>query len=67
MSKITYVFDYEDGKEPSVHAGMSFCGGKLSAVSFSDVIEERDQLEELLDGYKAEYPDFEPNSESDED
>ncbi|EPH7678954.1 hypothetical protein ACS3YE_001084 [Escherichia coli] len=37
---MTFVFDYEDGKEPPVSAGMSFMGGKIVAASFSDALDE---------------------------
>ncbi|KTI36900.1 hypothetical protein [Enterobacter roggenkampii] len=40
MGKMTFVFDYEDGKEPPVSAGMSFMGGKIVAASFSDALDE---------------------------
>lgn len=36
VSKVTFVVEYEDGKEPAVHAGMQFEGGRVVAVSFSD-------------------------------
>ncbi len=36
MRKVTYVVEYEDGKEPPVHADMDVMGGKLAAVSWSD-------------------------------
>ncbi|WP_400174391.1 hypothetical protein [Enterobacter hormaechei] len=39
MGKVTFVFEYEDGKEPPVNAGMEFMGGKIVAVSFSDALE----------------------------
>ncbi|HCM9688843.1 TPA: hypothetical protein N5O21_004192 [Enterobacter cloacae subsp. cloacae] len=40
MGKMTFVFEYEDGKEPPVSAGMSFMGGKIVAASFSDALDE---------------------------
>ncbi|CAD5356129.1 MULTISPECIES: hypothetical protein [Enterobacter] len=40
MGKMTFVFEYEDGKEPPVSAGMSFMGGKIVAASFCDALEE---------------------------
>lgn len=40
MGKMTFVFEYEDGKEPPVNAGMEFMGGKIVAVSFRDELEE---------------------------
>ncbi|MFY0857706.1 hypothetical protein ACA369_00010 [Enterobacter kobei] len=34
MGKMTFVFEYEDGKEPPVSAGMEFMGGKIVAAAF---------------------------------
>jgi hypothetical protein len=36
MSRITFVVEYEDGKEPPVHAAMDVAGGRLIAFSFKD-------------------------------
>ncbi|BBR34227.1 hypothetical protein WP3S18E09_12400 [Escherichia coli] len=41
MSKVTFVVEFEDGKEPAVNAGMTIFGGKLAAVSWSDALEEK--------------------------
>lgn len=41
MSKVTFVVDYEDGKEPAVHAGMVIFGGNLTAVSWSDSLADK--------------------------
>ncbi|VDZ84376.1 Uncharacterised protein [Kluyvera intermedia] len=58
MGKMTFVFEYEDGKEPLVNAGMEFMGGKIVAAAFRDALEdpevcdvpapEPDWLEKLL-------------------
>ena len=40
MGKMTFVFEYEDGKEPPVSAGMEFMGGKIVAAAFRDALEE---------------------------
>ena len=40
MGKVTFVFEYEDGKEPSVNSGMEYLGGKVVAVAFRDALEE---------------------------
>jgi hypothetical protein len=40
MGKMTFVFEYEDGKEPPVNAGMEFMGGKIVAAAFRDALEE---------------------------
>lgn len=44
MSKVTFVVEFEDGKEPAVNAGMTIFGGKLAAVSWSDALEEKNIL-----------------------
>jgi len=36
MGKVTYVVEYEEGKEPPVYSDMEVAGGKLSAVMWSD-------------------------------
>ncbi|MDM3568712.1 hypothetical protein O9366_16075 [Proteus mirabilis] len=36
MGKMTFVVEYEDGKEPSVNAGTDILGGRLTAVAFYD-------------------------------
>ncbi|WP_320725760.1 hypothetical protein [Enterobacter ludwigii] len=45
MGMMTFVVEYEDGKEPSVHANMDVLGGKLARVAFSDVIQDMDDME----------------------
>ena len=47
MGKMTFVFEYEDGKEPSVNAGMSFMGGKIVAAAFRDALEEPEICDEM--------------------
>ncbi|WP_324723792.1 hypothetical protein [Lelliottia sp. JS-SCA-14] len=46
MGKMTFVFEFEDGKEPPVNAGMEFMGGKIVAAAFSDALEESDVCNE---------------------
>ncbi|EPN2701094.1 hypothetical protein ACTWNG_001283 [Proteus mirabilis] len=41
MGKITFVVEYEDGKEPSVNAGTEILGGKLLSVGFNDYRDEQ--------------------------
>lgn len=41
MSKVTFVVDYEDGKEPPVHAGLTIFGGSLVSVSWSDSLNDK--------------------------
>lgn len=36
MGKMTFVVEYEDGKEPPVNAGTEILGGKLLSVGFGD-------------------------------
>jgi len=45
MGKMTFVVEFEDGKEPSVHANLDVLGGKLARVAFSDVIQDMDDME----------------------
>lgn len=40
MSKVTFVVDFEDGKEPAVHSRMNILGGQLSAVAWKDSLEQ---------------------------
>ncbi|MFP9529142.1 hypothetical protein [Pectobacterium brasiliense] len=48
MSKVTFVVDFPDGQEPPVHANMNILGGKLSGVSWRDLLTENDKFLELL-------------------
>lgn len=36
MGKVTFVVEYDDGKEPPVNGGTVILGGKLCAVSWND-------------------------------
>lgn len=36
MGKMTFVVEFEDGKEPSVGSRMQVCGGKVVSVAWSD-------------------------------
>ncbi|HIB9048878.1 TPA: hypothetical protein ACWYGP_003542 [Raoultella planticola] len=40
MSKLTFVVEFEDGKEPPVHAHMEVLGGRVVTVAFRDALEE---------------------------
>jgi len=57
MSKHTVVLSFEDGKEPTYHAGMQVLGGSVEVVQFSDALEEMQLLEEqrneLLEAMEA--------------
>ncbi len=41
MGKVTFVVEYEDGKEPPVQAGMTIWGGLLCGVAWNDALEEK--------------------------
>lgn len=41
MSKVTFVVEFEDGKEPLVHACITILGGSLVGVSWSDALKEK--------------------------
>lgn len=41
MIKVTFVVEYEDGKEPPVHAGLTIFGGSLVSVSWSDALNDK--------------------------
>lgn len=45
MGMMTFVVEYEDGKEPPVRANMDVLGGKLARVAWSDVIQDMDDME----------------------
>ncbi|HFK5809288.1 TPA: hypothetical protein ACG0L8_004288 [Enterobacter bugandensis] len=45
MGMMTFVVEFEDGKEPPVHANMDVLGGKLARVSWGDVIQDMDDME----------------------
>lgn len=47
MGKMTFVFEYDDGKETPVSAGMSFMGGKIVAAAFRDALEEPEICDEM--------------------
>lgn len=44
MGKVTFVVEFEDGKEPAVNAGTDILGGKLVSVSWRDVVNEQEWL-----------------------
>jgi len=47
MGKVTYVVEYEDGKEPPVCSDMELAGGKLVSVVWSDYRDNHLSSEEL--------------------
>lgn len=42
MSELTFVVEFEDGKEPLVHGRMEVFGGKVVAVAFRNALDEDD-------------------------
>ncbi len=57
MSKVTFVVDFEDGKEPAVHAGMTIFGGSLVAVSWRDALEVAEKRVLLPEHENVHYAD----------
>ena len=61
MGRMTFVVEYEDGKEPPVHENMDVAGGRLVAASWSDyrddffTTEQRDIVAGMVD--EAEWHD----------
>ncbi|EOL9075779.1 hypothetical protein ACM92Y_002382 [Cronobacter malonaticus] len=45
MGKVTFVVEFEDGKEPPVHSGMDVIGGRLVAVAWRDLMEDMEAME----------------------
>lgn len=42
MSELTFVIEFETGKEPAVNAHMEAFGGKVVAVAFRNALDEDD-------------------------
>lgn len=40
MGKLTFVVEFENGKEPPVHAHMEVFGGKVVTVAFRDALSD---------------------------
>jgi len=47
MGKITFVVEFEDGKEPPVSANLDVAGGRLVSVLFGDYRDDFFQPEEV--------------------
>lgn len=45
MSKMTFVVEFEDGKEPAISSGTSILGGKLVGVSWEYALEQIEAIE----------------------
>lgn len=52
MSKLTFVIEFDDGKEPPVHAHMEAFGGKVVAVAFRDALSEQEEREQVTSTYE---------------
>ena len=69
MGMVTYVVEYEDGKEPPVHANMEVAGGRLSAVLWSDyrddhlLPEQLDIIDEALSELSTDKVDSDAHEE----
>lgn len=67
MSKMTFVFEFEDGKEPSIDAATQLFGGRLCSAAFYDYKEdhftkqESEIIEEALDFYIRHNPEVDPD------
>ncbi|WP_436918174.1 hypothetical protein [Enterobacter hormaechei] len=47
MGKLTFVIEFEDGKEPPVHAHMEAFGGKVVSVAFRDALSEQEEQQQV--------------------
>lgn len=47
MGKMTFVFEYEDGKEPPVSANLEVAGGRLVSALFGDYRDDFFQPEQV--------------------
>jgi hypothetical protein len=69
MGKVTFVVDFEDGKEPPVSFAMGVPGGKLTAVLWADyrddffTDEQVDVVREALKWERSNSEDDEIHSE----
>ncbi|HID3520171.1 MULTISPECIES: hypothetical protein [Citrobacter] len=52
MARLTFVIEFEDGKEPPVHAYMQAFGGKVVAVAFRDALSEQEEREQIVSTYE---------------
>lgn len=53
MGKLTFVIEFEDGKEPHAHAHMKAFGGKVVAVAFRDALSEQEERERVVSTYES--------------
>lgn len=62
MSKMTFVVEFEDGKEPAVFADMSIEGGRLVAAGFHDYrnnLLTEDEVSAVIGTFNEDRKDFE--------
>ena len=53
MSKHTIVVEFDDDKEPSYSAGMTFQGGTIVSVMFDDALERLEKLEDTIESIRS--------------
>ena len=62
MGMMTFVVEFEDGKEPPVSSRMQICGGKVVSAAWSDYRDyffSEDERDTVLDAL-TELPDGNP-------
>ncbi len=62
MGKMTFVVEFEDGKEPAVFADMGIEGGRLVAAGFHDYRDElltEDEVSAVIGLFNEHRGDFE--------
>ncbi|MGU3413753.1 hypothetical protein ACLBW0_08565 [Enterobacteriaceae bacterium C34A] len=52
MATMTFVVEFEDGKDPPVHAHMEAFGGKVVAVAFRDALSGQEEHEQEVSTYE---------------
>lgn len=43
MSRVTFVVEFEDGKEPPLNSNMEFMGGRVVSVAFRNALSENSE------------------------
>ncbi|WP_436895727.1 hypothetical protein [Enterobacter hormaechei] len=52
MGKLTFGIEFEEGKEPPVHAYMEAFGGRVVLVAFRDALSEQEEREQVTSAYE---------------
>lgn len=52
MGRMTFVFEFEDGKEPEITEEMHFVAGKVVAASDADLVHAVTVMDKKIDEYK---------------